>query len=301
MCTALKYKQTMGRNFDYEISYNEELVIIPAYQYDNVFSVIGICTMYVDANGIYPLLYDGMNEKGLCMAGLAFEGNAYYIDPNDIKKREGKRGVNVYDFIFQILGQYESVAEVKTYIEKMVLIDKQISKEYQNSDMHWFVCDQKESIVIEQTKDGLFYYDAETGVLTNNPVYPEQLQKYISNKNLIGKFKASYHTRGNETEGLNGSYTSSGRFQRVSYLKEKLELSEKDNFIPVAQSFHLLSSVEQIYGATPINDKFEYTIYSVVYDMQTASANVKVYNSSKILTIFLDTDSNNNEITRILL
>lgn len=29
----------------------------------------------------YPLYYDAMNEKGLCMAGLNFVGNAAYAAP----------------------------------------------------------------------------------------------------------------------------------------------------------------------------------------------------------------------------
>ena len=39
MCTALKYKQTMGRNFDYEVSYGEEIVQIPRHKYDNIYSI----------------------------------------------------------------------------------------------------------------------------------------------------------------------------------------------------------------------------------------------------------------------
>lgn len=292
MCTALKYKHIMGRNFDYEISYGEEFTIIPSHQYGNEYSIMGICTMYTDANGIYPLLYDGMNEKGLCMAGLAFEGNAYYVNPDNFEEWKGKRGISVYNFIFKILSACESVNEVELYIDNIILIDKQISSQYPNSDMHWFVCDQDRSIVIEQTKEGLKWYNAQTDVLTNNPVYPEQLKKYLSNKNLIGKFKASYHTRGNETEGLNGSYTSSGRFQRVSYLKEKAE-SLDDKFDATNQTLHLLSSVEQIYGATPVNDSFEYTIYSIAYDMKNLCVSIKTYDNHRIHFISLkDIESN---------
>lgn len=302
MCTALKYKSIMGRNFDYEVSYGENVVKIPRQEYGNDYSIIGICTMYKDANGVFPLLYDGMNERGLCMAGLAFEGNAHYmsydrwLQQSIIKTQDytigAERAIPVYRFIFEVLGRCRNVSQALKYIDKSVLIDKQISSKYPNSDMHWFICDENESYVIEQTKDGLEWYRAETDVLTNNPPYPQQIAKYTANKGLIGKFMPNYHTRGVETEGLNGSYTSAGRFQRASYLKEKLEQSDcKAN--NVAQGFHLLSSVEQLYGATPVNDKFEYTIYSVVYDMSSLIAYVKIYNNLAIQPIFLPVDFEN--------
>lgn len=300
MCTALKYGHVMGRNFDYEISYGEELVKIPRHEYGNDYSIIGICTMYKDANGVFPLLYDGMNEYGLCMAGLAFEGNANYMSVDRWQQQTMKtdlgigaeRAIPVYRFIFDVLRQCRSVKQALRYIDKSVLIDKQISLKYPNSDMHWFICDKDESYVIEQTKDGLEWYRAETDVLTNNPPYPQQIAKYTANKGLVGRFIPDYHTRGVETELLNGSYTSAGRFQRVSYLKEKLEQSgcKADN---VTQGFHLLGSVEQLYGATPVNDKFEYTIYSVVYDMSSLIAYVKIYNNLAIRPIFLPVDFEN--------
>ena len=53
--------------------------------------------------------------------------------------------------------------------------------------------------------------------------------------------------------------------------------------------FHLLSSVEQIYGNTfvfeegnPDDIKFEYTIYSVVYDMNDFSMHVRYYNTTHV-------------------
>ena len=254
MCTALKYKNIMGRNFDYEVSYDENIVKIPRQEYGNDYSIIGICTMYKDANGVFPLLYDGMNEYGLCMAGLAFEGSADYISVDRWQQQTMKtdlgigaeRAIPVYRFIFDVLRQCKSVKQALRYIDKSVLIDKQISSK----------------------------------------------SKYTANKGLIGRFIPDYHTRGVETELLNGSYTSAGRFQRVSYLKEKLEQSNcrADN---VSQGFHLLGSVEQLYGATPVNDKFEYTIYSVVYDMSSLIAYIKIYNNLAIQPIFLPVDFEN--------
>lgn len=290
MCTALKYKNIMGRNFDYEISYGEEFAVVPPYQYDNIYAVMGICTMYTDANGVYPLFYDGMNEHGLCMAGLAFEGNAHYADPNNFEEWQGKKGMKVYDFIFKTLGRYNSVKEVESYLENIILIDKRISEKYPNSDMHWLVCDKDDCIIIEQTKDGLNWYNAETDALTNNPPYPFQLANYNDEKDYIGCGTYPdkiWSTRGMETDNLKGGYTSEERFIRVSYLKEKLEQSNY-SANDIAQTLHLLGSVEQIYGATPVNDGFEYTIYSIAYDMDNVCAYIKTYDNLEVHRIALN-------------
>lgn len=302
MCTALKYKNVMGRNFDYEISYGEELVKIPRQEYGNDYSIIGICTMYKDANGVFPLLYDGMNEYGLCMAGLAFEGNAHYMpvdrwEQQTIKTdmRIGReRAIPVYRFIFDILGQCKDVIEALRYIEKSILMDKQISSKYPNSDMHWFICDENDSFVIEQTKNGLHWYRAETNVLTNNPPYPLQLSNYKDEKEYIGCDGVAYSseqwkTRGMETDNLRGGYTSEERFIRASYLLEKLDGS-KNSFDKIAGAFHLLGSVEQIYGATSVGDKFEYTIYSVVYDASSLTAYIRTYDDYSTHFHFLPVD-----------
>ncbi|YAB13452.1 linear amide C-N hydrolase [Lactiplantibacillus plantarum] len=80
MCTAITYQSYnnyFGRNFDYEISYNEMVTITPrkyplvfrkVENLDHHYAIIGI-TADVES---YPLYYDAMNEKGLCIAGLNF-------------------------------------------------------------------------------------------------------------------------------------------------------------------------------------------------------------------------------------
>lgn len=74
MCTAITYVSKdhyFGRNFDYEISYNEVVTITPRnYKFsfrevgnlDHHFAIIGIAAGIAD----YPLYYDAINEKGFC-------------------------------------------------------------------------------------------------------------------------------------------------------------------------------------------------------------------------------------------
>lgn len=273
MCSILKYKTNIGRNFDYEISYKEQMRIITPNEFDNQYGIIGICTGAVTD---YPLLYDGMNESGLVCGGLAFTGNAKYYP-----YQKDKLNIPAFDFIFQVLGNNKTVKEVKEWLKNVNIWCEPYSDEFPNTDLHWFVADENESIIIEQTTEGLNFYDGE--VMTNNPPYPEQVLNYKSNK-MIGQIhplmstirEKEWFSRGRETDGLMGGYSSDDRFEKVSYLLKKLGECESP-FSNVAETFHLLESVEQVYGATPVDDKYEYTIYSVVYDMRKKVMWIKTY------------------------
>ena len=105
MCTAITLKTKdfyFGRTLDNDFSYGEEIVITPRGFIEvrslngvkNRFAIIG--TAYVRDN--YPLYYDAVNEKGLCMAGLNFVGNARY---NAVK--EDKPNIAQFEFISYIL------------------------------------------------------------------------------------------------------------------------------------------------------------------------------------------------------
>lgn len=273
MCTVLRNNHCIGRNFDYEESYEEEIVIVPKDKYHNTYSVMGICTGAVDD---YPLLYDGINEHGLFCGGLAFEGNAKYR-----RYQDGMGNIPSFDFTFQVLANNKTVKEVRKWLEDVNIWCEPFSDEFPNTDLHWFIADVDEAIIIEQTVDGLNVYDAETNVMTNNPPYPLQLDYYKEEKEYIGvcAYKdKEWFTRGMDTDNLSGGYTSEERFIRASYLLEQSEKAIKDiSHNTINETFHLLSSVEQVYGATPVGDKYEYTIYSAVYNLGTKSLWVKTY------------------------
>ena len=283
MCSIFKYQHLVGRNFDYEVSYNEELRLIESMEYGNEYRILGMCTGLVQD---YPLLYDGLNEKGLCCGALAFTGNAKYNAVVD-------DCINIpsFDFVFQILSSFESVSDVKSFFDdnNVNISDKQFSDDFPNSDMHWFIADSNESIIVEQTEDRFKYYEG--SVMTNNPPYPKQVdfaEPYFDHIGGFHGFRKEYESRGMNTINLVGDYTSEGRFIRLSYLKYKLESSDyKSN--PISQAFHLCSSVEQIYGVTPVEDKYEYTIYSIVYDMENLVAYLKFYDdlnrTSEVLSV----------------
>lgn len=50
------------------------------------YAMIGMAHVAPDNGVDYPLYYDACNEKGVCMAGLNFVGNAAYADIIDTKE-----------------------------------------------------------------------------------------------------------------------------------------------------------------------------------------------------------------------
>lgn len=126
MCTATTYKTEdfyFGRTLDYECSYGEEIVIMPR-NFRLQFLNMGVCESHYAVIGTahiakgYPLFYDAMNEKGLCMAGLNFVGNARYF-----KDIPDKDNVAQYEFIPYILAKCADVNDAKELISKINITD----------------------------------------------------------------------------------------------------------------------------------------------------------------------------------
>ncbi|MBQ5708733.1 MAG: linear amide C-N hydrolase, partial [Anaerotignum sp.] len=188
MCTAVVYKNRyFGRNLDYTRSFGESIVITPrdflfVFPDEKIMrhhhAIIGMAHVSKE----YPLYYDGMNEKGLGMAGLLFDGNAVYRAPV-----EGKDNIPSWAFIPWVLGQCQTVADAKALMKNLNLTNVSFSEELPPSPLHWMISDGKESVTVEQTEDGLHIYENNVGVLTNNPPFPFHLQNLTQYLNLTAK------------------------------------------------------------------------------------------------------------------
>lgn len=274
MCTALTFNDEnfyFGRNFDYHFSYGEKVVITPRNFPLKLREMPDIChhnaiigMAYVAEN--YPLYYDGVNEKGLCMAALNFVGNAHYN-----KKIKDKINITHFEFIPFILGKCSSVNEAKKLIENINITDESFNDKLPISQLHWIIADKEGSITVEAVKEGIKVYDNLVGVLTNNPPFPMQifqLNNYmrLSNKTpkntFSDKVKLNAYSLGMGGLGLPGDLSSTSRFVRTAFAKlnsPKIK-SEKQS---VNQFFHILGFAEQILGCNDIgNGEFEITVYS---------------------------------------
>lgn len=274
MCTAATYKTKdfyFGRTLDYEFSYGDEVTVTPRnYPFDfrhlgrmdSHYAIIGIAYIAGD----YPLYYDAANEKGLCIAGLNFVGNADYKPVNP-----GADNVAQFELIPWLLGQCASVREARTLLARMNLTDTPFSKELPLAQLHWLIADRDESITVESVKDGIHVYDNPVGVLTNNPPFPEQmfgLNNYMhlspkSPENLFSdRLPLRTYSRGMGALGLPGDLSSASRFVRVAFTKMN-SVSGDSESDSVSQFFHILGSVDQQRGCCDVGEgKYEITIYT---------------------------------------
>ena len=274
MCTAATYKTNdfyFGRTFDYDCSYNEEIVVTPR-NYPFSFRHSGSSARHYAMIGIAhiedgcPLYYDAVNEKGLGMAGLNFAGNAYYT-----KEMPGKTNLTHFELIPWLLCRCASVKEAKSFLENMNITDTAFSDALPPAQLHWIIADENESVTVEAVKEGLTVYDNPAGILANNPTFKEQmfnLNNYmrISAKppvNLFSdKLSLTSYSRGMGAIGLPGDLSSQSRFVRAAFTKLN-SVSGSSERESVSQFFHILGAVEQTRGCCELeNGEYETTIYT---------------------------------------
>lgn len=297
MCTAVSFKTNshyFGRNLDLELSYGEKAVIVPRNFVFNLrklpalsehYALIGVAAVFADT----PLYYDAVNEYGLGMAGLNFEGNAVFRD-----FEPEMDNVTPFEFIPYILGQCKTVAEARQLLANINLVNESFNPELPLSPLHWIISDKKESIVVEPMADGLKVYDDPVGVLTNNPTFDKQLFTLNNYRTLSPKtpentfypgVELDTYSRGMGTLGLPGDLTSSSRFVKAVFTKAH-SVCQPDENSSVGQYFHILGSVEQQKGCCDVgNGKYEYTIYSDCYNTDKGIFYYKTYENSQITAL----------------
>lgn len=274
MCTAATYKTIdfyFGRTLDYEFSYGDEITITPrnypfifrnANTISSHYAIIGMACIMED----YPLYYDAFNEKGLCIAGLNFVGNAVYHEPVPEKDN-----ISQFELIPWILSQCATLTECRGLLKKINITNIPFSNKLPLAQLHWIIADKNEAITVESVSDGLKIYDNPVGVLTNNPTFDVQmfnLNNYMhlsaeSPKNTFSdKLDLKSYSRGMGGIGLPGDLSSMSRFVRAAFTKMN-SVSGDSELESVSQFFHILGSVQQQRGCCVLQDgKCEITLYT---------------------------------------
>lgn len=303
MCTAATYKTKdfyFGRTLDYDFSYGEEITVTPrnyTFSFKHMgklerhYAMIGMAHM----EGDYPLYYEAVNEKGLCMAGLNFVGNAFYG-----KVTEGRDNVATYELIPWILGKCVSVKEARLLLEKINLTDTPFNENLPVAQLHWILADRKESVTLESVKEGLRIYDNPVGVLTNNPPFEEQMFQlnnymHLSPGSPENKFARSLplhsYSRGMGALGLPGDLSSQSRFVRAAFVKMNSISGDSENE-SVGQFFHILGSVDQQRGCCELEDgKYEITIYTSCCNADKGIYYYTAYENHQITAVHLEREN----------
>ncbi len=306
MCTAISYKANdfyFGRNLDLEYRFCEKVIITPrnykfkftkAKALKTHFAFIGIGVVADD----FPLLYEGVNEKGLCVAGLSFAENAFYSHPIC-----DKENLAPFEFIPFILSKCESVSQAEKLLKDINILDVDFNKDFKNTPLHWIISDSKKSITVEPMTDGLKVYNNPVGVLTNNPPFEIQLfnlNNFLSvtsgvPKNRFAKqLSLKPYSRGMGALGLPGDLSSMSRFVRACFTKLnsiKFETEEQN----VNQFFHILESVFQTKGCVKVGEQFEFTVYSCCCNVSKGIFYYKTYFNTSICAVNMFNENLNSK------
>ena len=274
MCTAATYQTKdfyFGRNLDYECSYGEDITVLPrafslpmrhTQPLERHYAMIGMAHI----RGGYPLFYDAVNEKGLCIAGLNFVGNAVYRKPE-----AGRCNLAQFELIPYLLGTCANLSEAKALLSEIILTDTPFCEGMPPAQLHWMLADRTGCLVVEQSADGLHVYDDPAGVLTNNPPFPMQLfalnnYAHLSSKSPENHFSPELslqcYSRGMGALGLPGDLSSQSRFVRAAFVRANSRSGDSEAE-SVSQFFHILGAVAQQRGCCELeNGAFERTIYT---------------------------------------
>ena len=311
MCTAATYKTKdfyFGRNLDYEFPYGEEVTVTPRnypFRFRHMpeltkhYAMVGMAHVQED----YPLYYDAVNEKGLCIAGLNFVGNAVYGKP-----QEARDNVAQFELIPWLLGKCASVKEARVLLDRIQITDTPFSPLLPIGQLHWLLADREECLVLESTADGLHVYDNPVGVLTNNPPFPMQLfalKNYaaLSPDTPENRFAPALdlapYSRGMGAMGLPGDLSSQSRFVRAAFTRMNSRSGEGEGE-SVSQFFHILGSVEQQRGCCHLEgDKYEITLYSSCCNADRGIYYYTTYENSRISSVDLHrTDLESRALSR---
>ncbi|MCM1165397.1 MAG: choloylglycine hydrolase [Lachnospiraceae bacterium] len=274
MCTAVGFTGKdfyFGRTLDYDFSYGDKVTVTPrCYCFD--FGEAGKCAEHYAMIGMahiaedYPLYYEGINEKGLGMAGLNFVGTARFGKPLD-----GKINIAPHEFIPFVIGQCRDLGEARELLKKINLVDRAFSDKYPVAELHWMIADKSGALVVESTESGFHVYDDPAWVLTNNPEFPQQmlqLNNYmgLSAKDPQNRFCSSLplktYSRGMGAIGLPGDVSSESRFARVAFVRNNSVCGNAENEC-ISQFFHILGAVENVKGCCELADgKYQITRYT---------------------------------------
>ena len=304
MCTAIGFKTQdfyFGRTLDNEFSFGEEVTITPrnfpfrfrfTKEMKSHYAIIGMALVVNN----FPLYFDGMNEKGLCIAGLNFVGNAHFENCD-----HDALNIAQFEFIPYILGKCATVKEAEKEIEKINITNTPFNDELGVAELHWIIADKDDCITLEITKSGKFVYENPVGVLTNNPTFPEQLGRlndfmHLSNeppKNTFAKgLDLECYSKGMGAMGLPGDLSSTSRFVRVAFNKCN-SVCETDEKSSVTQFFHVLGSVEQTRGANKTDDGYEITIYTSCCNATNGIYYYKTYDGFSIKSVDMNKENLN--------
>lgn len=241
------------------------------------YASIGIGSILL---GSTPVLYDGMNEKGLMGGQQNYRQFAYFPE----KERKGTRRLQPPFVVTHILSQCATVEEAARMLNEDVTI---VSEPMLGTvpTLHWVFSDRSgETIVVESDSDGLHIYRNTIGVMTNSPGYNWHKLNLLNYAGIRDLDHDTYTIDGTVIEqafsgsggfGLPGDWTSTSRFVRLAFLKEYCTKGQNEED-GINRLTRIINSASFPLGMVRVSDPghitekekdivpFDYTIYTSI-------------------------------------
>ena len=299
MCTAATYQTKcfyFGRNLDYERGFGEQVTVTPRNfplpmrhlpDVERHYAMIGMASVQQG----FPLYYDAVNEKGLCIAGLNFVRSAVYGPC-----APGKANVAQFELIPWLLGRCATAAEARAALESVHITDDAFLPGLTPAKLHWLLADREQCLVVEQTAEGLRVYDNPAGVLTNEPPFPMQLfalndYAQLSAQPPENRFSPALpltaYSRGMGAMGLPGDLSSRSRFVRAAFTRLN-SVSDDSEAQSVSQFLHILGAAAQQRGCCVLEDgQCELTLYTSCCNADTGVYYYTTYDGAQVCAVDL--------------
>jgi choloylglycine hydrolase len=255
----------------------------------------------VGMNGVgLPVLFDGLNEKGLAAGLFYFPTSAGYMP---YAAADAPKTIAQWEVGSWILENFASVAEVKANIGNIVVPSVVFSGWGFAPEAHYIVHDAAgNSIVIEYTGGKLRVHDDVLGVVTNSPAFDwhmTNLRNYVnfSMTNVapvkVGSVTLMPFGQGSGMLGLPGDFTPPSRFVRAVAFSQSVFPSATGGDA-VLEAFHILNQFDIPKGTARDREKdahgntlADYTLWTAASDLKTRRYYFRTYDDSEIRVVDL--------------
>jgi len=253
------------------------------------------------ANGVgFPLIFDGLNEKGLAAGLFYFPTSAKYMP---YTAADAGRTLAPWEVGSWMLENFANVEEVRANIGNVV-VPAVVYKQWGFApEVHFIVQDAAgESIVLEYVGGKLNVHDNPLGVLTNSPAFDwhmTNLRNYVnfSMTNAapvkVGSVTLKPFGQGSGMLGMPGDFTPPSRFVRAVAFSQSV-FPSKTGDDAVLEAFHVLNQFDIPKGAAREHEKDEhgnvladYTIWTSASDLKTKRFYFRTYENSQIRVVDL--------------
>jgi choloylglycine hydrolase len=253
------------------------------------------------ANGVgLPVLFDGLNERGLAVGLFYFPGTAEFMP---YKTEDAGKTIAPWEVGSYLLENFATADEVRAKIGKVTVPAVVLEAWHFSPPVHYVVHDASgKSIVIEYVGGKLIVYDNPLGVITNSPSFDWQmtnLRNYLNfsminaNPVKVGSVTLKPFGQGSGMLGLPGDFTPPSRFVRAVAFSQSA-LPSKTGDAAVLEAFHILNQFDIPKGSVREAEKDEhgnvqadYTVWTAASDLKAKRYYFRTYDNSQIRMVDL--------------